>query len=446
MRIDVPKKVQEIISVLQEHGYDAYAVGGCVRDSLLGVLPADWDITTSARPYQVKELFSRTLDTGITHGTVTVMLGKEGFEVTTYRIDGEYEDGRHPKEVVFTGELLEDLRRRDFTINAMAYNDREGVIDAFGGIEDLHAGIIRCVGNPEERFQEDALRILRAFRFAGQLGFSIEENTLQAAAKLAENLKKISAERIAAELGKTLVSKNPGILRTAYEAGVTAVILPEFDRMMETGQNTPHHCYSVGEHTLKTLEYIPADKVLRYTMLLHDMGKPAAKVTDANGRDHFKGHETESEKLAGNILHRLKLDNDTIGKVKKLVRWHDSRQQPDPRIVRKAVNKIGKEMCPLLLQVQYADTMAKSMYKREEKLDRIDKVQEIYEEICREDQCVSLQDLEVNGKDLIQMGMKPGKEIGKMLEALLEEVLEEPSRNTKEYLLKRAEEKSRQNS
>ncbi|MGN0399586.1 MAG: CCA tRNA nucleotidyltransferase [Blautia sp.] len=446
MRIEVPKKVQEIISVLQGHGYDAYAVGGCVRDSLLGVLPADWDITTSARPDQVKELFPKTLDTGIAHGTVTVMLGKEGFEVTTYRIDGEYEDGRHPKEVIFTGELLEDLRRRDFTINAMAYNSREGLIDAFGGTEDLQAGIIRCVGNPEERFQEDALRILRAFRFAGQLGFSIEKTTLQAAARLAGNLEKISAERIAAELGKLLVSKNPGVLRTAYEAGVTAVILPEFDRMMETEQNTPHHCYSVGEHTLKTLEYIPADKVLRYTMLLHDMGKPVVKVTDQNGRDHFKGHETESEKLTGQIMKRLKMDNDTIGKVKKLVRWHDSRQQPEPGIVRRAVNKVGKDMYPLLLQVQYADTMAKSMYKREEKLDRIYKVQEIYEEILRKGQCVSLRDLAVNGKDLIQTGMKPGKEIGGMLEFLLEEVLEEPSCNTKEYLLKRAEEKSRQDS
>ena len=233
MVIQIPEKVNKIIHLLQKNGYDAYAVGGCVRDSLLGRIPADWDITTSARPLEVKNLFKRTIDTGLQHGTVTVMMGKEGFEVTTYRIDGEYEDSRHPKEVIFTGKLEEDLKRRDFTINAMAYNDREGLVDVFGGAKDLENQIIRCVGDPSERFTEDALRIMRAVRFSAQLGFSIEEETKRAAGELAETLKKISAERIHTELVKLLVSPHPQYLKTAWQLGITRVVLPEFDAMME---------------------------------------------------------------------------------------------------------------------------------------------------------------------------------------------------------------------
>ena len=436
MKIEVPKRVKEIIETLQEHGYDAYAVGGCVRDSLLHSSPADWDITTSAKPMEVKALFRRTVDTGLVHGTVTVMLGGEGFEVTTYRIDGEYEDSRHPKEVVFTGELREDLRRRDFTINAMAYNDREGLVDAFGGIRDLEKGIIRCVGDPYERFTEDALRILRAVRFAAQLGFSIEEQTKKAARELAPSLAKISAERIASELTKLLVSKNPYLLKTAWETGITAVVLPEFDAMMETPQNTPHHYLNVGEHTLKSLEYVDADKVLRFTMLLHDTGKPASKTADENGRDHFKGHSLGSERIAKNVLRRLKLDNDTIDKVTKLVYWHDYRPEPNPKAVRRALNKVGVELFPLLLKVQYADSMAQSEYQREEKLERIRKVEEIYRDVLEKKECVSVKMLAVNGRDLIAAGMKPGPEMGEMLERLLQVVLEEPDRNDRGELMK----------
>ena len=369
------------------------------------------------------------------------MFGKEGFEVTTYRIDGEYEDGRHPKEVTFTGEVREDLRRRDFTINAMAYNDKEGLLDLFGGIDDLNKKVIRCVGNPEERFTEDALRIMRAVRFAGQLGFSIEEKTKQAASKLASNLEKISAERIETEIRKLLLSNHPELLRTAYELGITEVVLPEFDAIMQTEQNTPHHFTNVGEHTLKALELIPANKVLRYTMLLHDMGKPKMKTTDENGRDHFKGHGEESERIANEVLHRLKMDNDTIKKVTKLVKWHDVRTQPTPKAVRKAMNKLGEELYPLLLQVQYADTMAQSTYQREEKLERIHKVKVIYEQIIEEKQCFSIRNLAVNGKDLIAIGVTQGKQIGEILNILLEDVLEEPSHNTKEYLLELAKNK-----
>lgn len=250
MRIQLPEKVTKIIETLEAAGFEAYAVGGCVRDSILGRKPDDWDITTSAKPDQVKHLFQRTVDTGIKHGTVTVLLEREGFEVTTYRIDGAYEDGRHPSEVSFTASLREDLRRRDFTINAMAYNDKEGLVDLYGGLTDLEAGVIRCVGKAVERFDEDALRMLRAVRFSAQLGFWIEEETRAAIRLLAPNLQKISAERIQVELVKLVTSPHPDYLRTAYELGITAQILPEFDLCMETPQRHKHHCYDVGEHIL----------------------------------------------------------------------------------------------------------------------------------------------------------------------------------------------------
>ena len=299
MKIELPKKVLFIINNLQLHGYEAFAVGGCVRDSILARRPQDWDITTSAKPEEIKKLFRRTIDTGIEHGTVTVLFGKDSFEVTTYRIDGAYEDSRHPKEVQFTNRLEEDLRRRDFTINAMAYNDQ--------------------VGDPEERFSEDALRILRAVRFSAQLNFPIESATADAIRKLAPNLQNISAERIQAELVKLLVSPHPERIRDAYELGLTKVILPEWDAMEGVAQNTPHHKYDVAEHTLRALKNVKRDKILRLTMLFHDMGKPMMKTTDENGRDHFRGHALVSEELARSIMHRLKFDNETIRTVTKLV-------------------------------------------------------------------------------------------------------------------------------
>ena len=323
MRMKLPEHVNRIIHRLQKEGYDAYAVGGCVRDTLLGREPKDWDITTSARPEIVKSLFSHTIDTGIQHGTVTVMLDHVGYEVTTYRIDGEYEDSRHPKEVIFTGNLVEDLKRRDFTINAMAYNDESGLVDAFEGEQDLKKGIIRCVGNPHDRFGEDALRMLRAVRFAAQLGFSIEERTKVAVADLAPTLAKVSAERIQMELVKLLTSANPQEMREVYELGLSRVFLPEFDRMMETPQHNKHHMYTVGEHTIHALEAISEDKVLRLAILLHDVAKPLCITTDEEGQDHFKGHPQEGAKMAKEILRRLKFDNDTINHVCLFVRYHD---------------------------------------------------------------------------------------------------------------------------
>ena len=434
-KIILPQKVDYIITTLQKRGFEAYAVGGCVRDSILGRSPKDWDITTSAMPKEAKTLFEKTFDTGIEHGTIKVLLGGEGFEVTTYRIDGKYEDNRHPKEVIFTRSLKEDLLRRDFTINAMAYNENSGLVDIFGGVEDLEKGIIRCVGDASERFGEDALRILRGIRFAAQLGFIIDKETQEGMKELAPTLKYISAERIQAELVKMLVSDRPELLRNAYELGVTKQFLPEFDCLMKTEQETPHHMYNVGEHTLHALQHVRADKLLRLTMLLHDMGKPALKTVDETGRAHFKKHAFESERISKNILKRLKFDNDTLHKVSRLVLYHDYRMPAAAKNVRRAMNKIGEDLFPYYMEVRRADVMAQSMYKREEKLKNLDEIESIYQKIAAAGQCVSLKDLAVTGSDLIQAGMKPGKEIGDKLKELLELVIEEPEQNTKEKLL-----------
>ena len=434
-KIKLPEKVNYIIQTLQVNGFEAYAVGGCVRDSILGRVPDDWDITTSATPLETKQLFSRTFDTGIEHGTITVLLDKDAFEVTTYRVDGKYEDSRHPKEVTFTRSLQEDLLRRDFTINAMAYNDSEGLVDIFGGIKDLEAKTIRCVGTARERFGEDALRILRAVRFAAQLGFSIDQETKDGIVELAPTLSNISAERIQVELIKMLVSPNPTMLRTAYELGITKIILPEFDAMMETTQETKHHMYTVGEHTLKSLEHIRSDKVLRLTMLLHDVGKPCMKTIDENGAAHFKMHDVKSAEMTKIIMRRLKFDNDTMNKVHKLVQYHDYRIPATSKSVRKAMNLIGEELFPMYLEVQKADTLAQSLYRREEKLANIAGKEACYKEILAKKECVSLKDLAISGSDLIASGMQPGKQIGVILNGLLEMVIEEPSLNTKEKLL-----------
>ena len=403
MKIKMPPSVNMVIDSLHAKGFEAYAVGGCVRDTILAREPDDWDITTSASPQQVKEIFDRTVDTGLEHGTVTVLAGSGAHEVTTYRIDGEYEDGRHPKEVVFTSSLAEDLRRRDFTINAMAYNNEEGLVDLFDGIRDLQRKVIRCVGNPTERFSEDALRILRALRFSAQLGFKLDPATLDAIIALAPTLEKISAERIRVEL-------------------------------MKTPQNNPHHCYNVGEHTIAALQHVPADPILRWTMLLHDIAKPACRTTDEAGIDHFKGHAPAGEKMAKAILRRLKFDNETIRQVAALIRWHDCRMAPEKPVIRRILNKLGPELFGKLMIVQEADTMAKSLYQREETLERIGKVRECVREILDNGDCFTLKTLAVSGKDLMELGVPKGPKIGECLNAALEEVMKDPAKNTKEYL------------
>ena len=441
MKIELPKKVTMILNNLKLHGYEAYAVGGCVRDSILARKPEDWDITTSARPEEIKRLFKRTVDTGIEHGTVTVLIGKDQFEVTTYRIDGEYEDSRHPREVRFTRCLEEDLKRRDFTINAMAYNDEERLVDVFGGMQDLNHHLIRCVGNPRERFSEDALRILRAVRFSAQLGFPIEEQTAEAIREQADTLKNISAERIQVELVKLLISDHPEKIREAWELGITKVILPEWDAMVGVEQNTPHHRYDVAEHTIHALGNVKKDKILRLTMLFHDMGKPSMKTTDAKGVDHFKGHALVSEEIARKVLRRLKFDNETVRKVTRLVCYHDYRVEATPKNIRRAMNRIGVELFPYYLAVRMADTKAQSPYKRREKIENIVAMREGYQEALLNGDCVTLRDLAVSGRDLMELGMQPGRELGAMLSELLEWVIDEPERNQKEILCEYVKEK-----
>ena len=433
MKIELPAKVTFIINNLQLHGHEAFAVGGCIRDSILAKEPEDWDITTSAKPHEVKQLFRHTVDTGIEHGTVAVLLGKDVFEVTTYRIDGVYEDSRRPREVIFTQQLEEDLKRRDFTINAMAYNDEARLVDIFGGMRDLNGHLIRCVGDAKARFSEDALRILRAIRFSAQLGFHIDLDTKEAIQSLAPTLANISAERIQIELVKLLTSDHPERIQEAYQLGITRVILPEWDAMVGVQQNTHHHQYDVAEHTLQALKAVKNDKILRLTMLFHDMGKPHRKTTDEKG-DHFKGHAIVSEELARTILQRLKFDNETIKKVAQLVHFHDYRMVATSRSVRRAMNRIGIELFPYYLAVRLADTKAQSTYQRKAKIENIIEIRELYQQILQAEECVMLRDLAVTGRDLINLGMKPGQELGQMLDNLLELVIDDPEHNNKEFL------------
>ena len=438
MHIDLPQNVNFIIDRLYEHGFEAYAVGGCVRDSLLGRKPQDWDITTSAKPDQVKTIFNHTIDTGIQHGTVTVMLDHVGYEVTTYRIDGEYEDARHPKEVTFTSNLKLDLERRDFTINAMAYNHKSGIVDEFDGIGDLNKHIIKCVGCAHDRFSEDALRMFRAVRFAAQLGFEIDKETQDAIKELAPTMAKVSAERIQVELVKLLTSDHPEMMRNVYELGLTKVFMPEFDTMMETPQNNKHHMYSVGEHTIHTLMNVRADKVLRLTMLLHDVAKPVCITTDEHGQNHFKKHPAVGTDMAKKILRRLKFDNKTIDICCTLVREHDDRPVITQPNVRRAMSRIGVDLFPLLFEVKRADMLGQSLYKRKEKMAYIDEYERVYNDILAQNQCVSKKDMKINGKDLIALGVEPGQKLGAILDRLYEMVLDDPKLNDRKKLIEHA--------
>jgi tRNA nucleotidyltransferase (CCA-adding enzyme) len=462
MKIQLPQKVDYIINQLIIHGYEAYAVGGCVRDSILGKEPEDWDITTSATPLEVKKIFRRTIDTGIAHGTVTVMMEKEGFEVTTYRIDGEYEDNRHPKSVEFTANLVEDLKRRDFTINAMAYNSEDGLVDVFGGLEDINLRMIRCVGSAFDRFDEDALRILRALRFSAQLGFTIEKETMEAIREKAANLCNISAERIRVELNKLLLSNHPDKLIEAYKAGITKIILPEFDIMMETEQNNFNHLYSVGVHSIKAIQLLDLPEgehpftgegvkfnqkeklILCWTMLLHDVEKPSCKFFGEDGVAHFYGHQEKGAHTAKKILRRLKFDNETTDTVVRLITWHDYSFTLKPSKMRRAVYKIGDDIMELLFEVKKSDILAQNPETWEAKVKHLNEAMVLYREIKAKDECVGLKMLAINGKDLIEIGYKPGVIIGETLNQLLEIVLESPELNHKNTLIEIAKSKLHQ--
>lgn len=450
MHIQVPAGARYIIEELNRAGYEAYIVGGCVRDCLLGKMPNDWDITTSAKPEEVKALFERTIDTGIQHGTVTVLVPREvvgvehaehtdyAFEVTTYRVDGRYADHRHPTGVTFTASLEEDLKRRDFTINAMAYNDRDGVIDMFQGQQDLADGVIRCVGVAGKRFDEDALRILRAVRFAAQLDFSIEEETKLAMRKQAHFLEHISAERIQAEFTKLITSEHPERIEEAYELGLTKVFLPEFDAMMGVEQNNPYHMYTVGKHTIEVLKHVPGDTVLRYSALLHDVGKPVCRTTDARGVDHFRGHQKAGADMAKKILRRLKMDNETIERVQRLVLNHDfGIQDGDLTLkgVRRFLARLGTEHFDDYMCIRRADVAGQSSYQLQERKLALVRTEEMYRVIQEERQCLRMADMEIDGKTLIQMGIAPGPMMGKILRELFERVLENPELNKRDCLM-----------
>lgn len=459
----IPEKVEYILEKLKENQFEGYAVGGCVRDSILGRTPGDWDITTSARPEEVKGIFRRTVDTGIKHGTVTVLIGGEGFEVTTYRLDGKYEDHRHPKQVEFTPNLEEDLKRRDFTINAMAYSPESGIVDLFDGMGDMERKCIRCVGNPRERFSEDALRMLRGIRFAGQLGFEIEENTEAAIGELADTIEKVSMERIRVEINKLLLSNGAEKLKLAERTGLCHHFLPEFSRMLATTQNNPNHCYDVGNHSLCAVRHVqelyrrmgrgtprelspyetgyPAQKVetiLVFSALLHDVGKTVCKTTDESGTDHFYGHDDKGSEMAHDIMRRLRFDNDTIQMVTRIVRYHERRYNGSRKALRRLMSQAGAEVMPYLFLIQEADVLSQSDYNREEKLARLAEAREMYLEIVRAHEAVNIRQLEINGKDLIGLGIQPGPEVGKVLQELLEIVIEKPDKNIKKLLLTEA--------
>lgn len=441
MEIRIPKDAKSIIDKLTGAGYEAYIVGGCVRDCLLGLVPDDWDITTNALPEQVKELFRRTIDTGIEHGTVTVMIGDEGYEVTTYRTDGAYSDGRHPDKVTFVPSLEEDLKRRDFTINAMAYNDSEGLVDLFGGRDDIEKKIIRCVGCADERFSEDALRMMRAVRFAAKLGYGIDNEALASIKKLAPTLSRVSAERITTELTKLLVSDHPEMIETLYETGLTKVFFPEFDKAFDTPQVHPHHCFNVGKHITESVRLSENDRIVRFAMLLHDIGKPDTLTIDEKGITHFHGHPAVGAKMGEEIMRRWKLDNDTVYRVCRLIRHHDMSKgkKCTPELVRKAVSVMEDDF-QRLLEVMRADVLAQSDFMRREKLENLNDYGREYERIMREGECCSLRTLAVSGRDLIELGIKPGPAMGEILGMLLERVLEDPSLNEKKKLLSIAEE------
>ena len=411
-KIELPEKVNYIINELFAHGYESYAVGGCVRDSLLGKEPNDWDVTTSALPQQVKEIFKRTVDTGIAHGTVTVMLGKEGYEVTTYRIDGEYEDSRHPKSVEFTSNLVLDLKRRDFTINAMAYNDKSGIVDEFGGTDDLKNGIIRCVGSPDERFTEDALRILRAVRFSAQLGFVIEDATKESIQKLAHTLTHISKERIHTEFGKMLLSKNPDYFVLASKLGITKYVLPKYDALPEASK------YESARALKKVALSLPE----RYAALLMHLSSDEVK----------------------RVLKELKLDNDTINMASKLVKFISLTPETEEGRLRHIINKLGSldaiRVMSFVRDLHCFDAagLEETSCAGEYCLAAVsgyDKMIKLTQTILDRGDCVDLKGLCVSGTDLMEAGVPKGKELGETLNRLLMAVLDDPSKNNKEILL-----------
>lgn len=445
----MPKGCKELINILHSNGYEAFLCGGAVRDSILGRPIHDYDITTSATPDEMMEVFKdkRIIETGLQHGTITILIDGEGYECTTYRIDGNYSDSRRPDSVTFTRNLKEDLKRRDFTINAMAYNDEAGLIDPFNGMEDIKYHKIRCVGRAEDRFSEDALRILRAIRFASQLGFVLEPDTDWNISKMYKNLENISIERINSEFCKIAASSDFCVQMVLYHE-VFSLFIPEIKDMLGFQQNNPYHIYDVWNHTVHAVQAYecdyepdlnPRDLITSLAVFFHDIGKPHCYQDGEDGIRHFKGHGRVSADMTNEIMKRLRFDNDTREKVVELVYYHDATFEVGKKYIKRWLNKIGEEQFRRLLNVRRADIKAQADMNQETRLQKIDNIEYILEEVLQDDECFSLKDLAVNGKDLITIGYKPGKEIGEVLNNLLDLVISGEYKNEKEKLLEIAE-------
>lgn len=436
MNMNLPTSVLKVFEILEKYDEDVFLVGGCVRDIFLNRKPKDYDFASSATPEHMIEIFSenniRTYPTGIDYGTITVLIKGDSFEITTFRSDGEYGDGRRPSVVEFSRSIDEDLKRRDFTMNALALNPRTGVIDNHNGIKDLQSGIIKAVGNAEKRLKEDFLRAFRAIRFANQLDMDIENTVRIAIENNSDLVRNISNERINEELNKTLTSGND-LKYIELLAVLLKDVLPEFCESFKTPQNHPYHAYNVGEHTIKVVNSMKNTLELKLTALLHDMGKPECRFTDEEGIDHFYGHNKASEKIASRFLKDLKYSNDIIKRVTRLVYHHDRQIEPTKVSVKRVLNKLGEDIFLDLLEMKKADICGQNP-EYIDRLKSIDVLKDIYEEIIEEEQCFSLKDLALNGNDLIEMGIKKGKEIGKILNILLEKVMDSPELNNKEDL------------
>lgn len=437
MKIEIPKSVEFIINNIETEGYEAYVVGGCVRDSLIGRIPNDWDITTNAKPSEIKDIFSKldikVIETGIKHGTVTLILEKIPYEITTYRIEGKYSDKRHPDMVEFTKNIKKDLNRRDFTINAMAYNYKNGLVDCYSGLCDLKNNIIKCVGDPSKRFREDALRMIRAIRFSAQLNFEIEIHTKEAIKDLSYNIKNVSMERIKEEFNKILLSDDVFKIHKLNKYGLMKYFLPEFDICENTKQNHPYHIFNVGSHILHAVSEISNELHLRLTMLLHDICKPNCKITDEKGIDHFYGHAEKSAEACKNILKRMKYDNQTIIKVYNLVKYHDYEVYSN-RSIKRLLNKMGEENFRDLLKVKEADIKAQNPKYYNKNHNILLEIEKRLEHILENKECFSLKNLNISGKDLIELGFEQGKEMGYVLKKLLDIVIENPDLNVSEEL------------
>lgn len=430
----IPEYVDEIIQTLEHGGYEAWCVGGCVRDRILGCEPQDWDVTASARPEQTMALFGERAEaTGLRHGTVTVRCGTERVEVTTFRRDGAYRDHRRPETVTFTDSLTEDLRRRDFTVNAMAMDRRGTVRDPFGGRKDLESGILRCVGTAEERLREDALRILRGLRFSACLGLVPEAETEAAMHRCASLLEDIAPERIWEELRRLLCGPWAAeVLRRFPD--VLAVFWPETAAMVGFDQHSRHHCYDVWEHTLHALAAVPGETVLRCTALLHDVGKPVCFTLDSAGNGHFPGHPEQGAVLADAMLRRLRVDNRTREAVVRLVRWHDRNIPRTDAGIGRALSELGEEDLRRLLAIKRADNLAQA---RQDLLGEIRLAGEILDRLVADGACVRIDQLAVRGGDLAELGLA-GVQIGRTLRALLDAVLDGTVPNDRESLMQYA--------